>query len=283
MPEEPVGDPVGGPAGAYLPTSRPDTYESTPLANAGWYEEGQHGGALAALIAGHIESVPSLVEMAVTRFTLELFRVVPLVPLRLETEIVREGKRIQVVEVRVLGPDGTELSRAHVQRIRIADVGLPEDVTVDRTSFPLPDELEPPTLEHWGYGPPEKIMFHRNAIVVREVRGGYETAGPGTFWMKVLKPIVAGREVTPLQRLVVTADFCNGLSRLTIEPQWLFMNPDLTVNINRYPSGEWVALDAESAYSSHGRGLATGTLWDEKTFLGRSIQTLFFDRTDRHF
>lgn len=270
------------PPGVYLPTANPDVYESTVLANAGWYDEGQHGGALAALVAGHIDTVPTLVEMAVTRFTLELFRVVPLVPLRLESSIIREGKRIQVIEVRIVGPDGTELSRAHIQRIRVAEVGLPDGVDVHGPDFAGPEALEAPSIPHWGYGPKGKVMFHRNAIEIREVRGGYETPGPGTFWMRVVQPIVAGRETTPLQRLVVTADFCNGLSRLTLDPKWLFMNPDLTININRYPKSDWVALDAESAYSSHGRGLATGSLYDTERFLGRSIQTLFFDRTDRH-
>ena len=55
------------------------------------------------------------------------------------------------------------------------------------------------------------------------------------------------------------------------------MNSDLTVHISRYPQGEWVALDAESHYSELGRGVAAGSLWDEKAWLGRSAQTLFLD------
>jgi acyl-CoA thioesterase len=55
------------------------------------------------------------------------------------------------------------------------------------------------------------------------------------------------------------------------------MNPDLTVHALRYPKGEWVALHAKSAYSDSGRGVATGTLWDERQLIGRSTQTLFVD------
>jgi hypothetical protein len=39
--------------------------------------------------------------MQVSRLTVEIFRVIPLVPLRIETEIVREGKKIQTVQARV--------------------------------------------------------------------------------------------------------------------------------------------------------------------------------------
>ncbi|HEX6222277.1 MAG TPA: acyl-CoA thioesterase domain-containing protein, partial [Acidimicrobiia bacterium] len=85
--------------GVYLPGESANVYRSTPLANAGWYDEGQHGGAFASLVAGHVEEqVPTLAEMQVDRLTVEIFRVIPLVDLRIETEIIREGKRIQSVE-----------------------------------------------------------------------------------------------------------------------------------------------------------------------------------------
>ncbi|MGA7271212.1 MAG: acyl-CoA thioesterase domain-containing protein, partial [Acidimicrobiia bacterium] len=86
------------PAAPYLPTSRADVVESTPLALAGWYEQGQHGGVVAALLARSVEAVPTLAPMEVARLTVELFRVVPLTTLRTEARVVREGKRIQVVE-----------------------------------------------------------------------------------------------------------------------------------------------------------------------------------------
>lgn len=270
------------PAGVYLPTDDPNTYESTQLANAGWYDEGQHGGALAALICGHIEAVPTLTPMQVSRFTMDLFRVVPLVPLTLETEVIREGKRIQAIVVRVLSPQGIELTRAMVQRIRLETIGLPEGVHEKPTSHPRPVSLEMADTRTWGHGPEDKTMFHRNAIEIREIEGGFHTTAGGSLWMRVVKPIIAGLEITPLQRLVVPADFCNGVSRLTLDPTWLFMNPDLSVNVNRLPVGEWVALDAESSYAPTGRGVATGTLWDERGYLGRSTQTLYLDIADRH-
>jgi hypothetical protein len=269
-----------GPVGIYLPTEKWNVYESTQLANAGWYQEGQHGGALAALVAGHVEHVPSLAEMSVSRMTLELFRVVPLVPLRIDTEVVREGKRIQMLEARITDPNGLELARALIQRLRVAEVGMPTDVTEEATPFRHPDVIDPPVSGAWGYGAEEKIMFHRNAIEVREIEGGYFEPGPGSIWMRVTTPIVAGEPITPLQRLVVVADFCNGVSRPSTEAHWLFMNPDLTVHVNRYPQGEWVALSAESAYSPEGRAIATGTLWDEHSYIGRSTQTLYVDRTN---
>lgn len=99
------------------------------------------------------------------------------------------------------------------------------------------------------------------------------------MWARLLMPIVAGTDSTPLQRAVAIADFCNGISR-SLGRGWLFMNPDLTVHLSRYPGSEWIALSAESAYGSLGRGVATGTLWDTTGFLGRSTQSLYLERLD---
>ncbi|HEY6635376.1 MAG TPA: thioesterase family protein [Acidimicrobiia bacterium] len=264
--------------GVYLPGATPSEYRSTPLANAGWYDEGQHGGAFASLIVGHVEaSVPTLSTMEIDRVTVEIFRVIPLVDLRIETEVIREGKRIQSVEARTYDPAGTLLSVATIQRLRVAELELPDDAFPPPLQLPRPDEIEESVGEAWGVGQVGKPMFHRHAMEIREIFGGFGEKGPGAVWMRLTKPIVAGRETTAAQRAVATADFCNGISRGLDTDQWVFMNPDLTVHLARYPVGEWVGLSAVSGYQRVGRGVSTGTLWDTRGWLGRSTQSLYLD------
>ena len=264
----------------YLPGHAPASYLSTPLANAGWYDEGQHGGVFAALVVGHVESeVPTLTEMQVNRVTIEIFRVIPLVELRIETDVVREGKRIQTVVARIFDNAGTLLSLATIQRLRTIDLRVPDDARPPELDFAPPNAVAPMSSEGWGLGEPGKTMFHRHAIEVREAIGSFGEKGPGSVWIRLKQPLIAGQDVTPLQRAVATADFCNGVSRGLDMSSWVFMNPDLTVHLSRYPSGEWVGLSARSSYGDSGRGVATGTLWDESGWLGRSTQSLYLDRT----
>ena len=262
--------------GVYLPTDDPKTYESTLLANAGWYDEGQHGGALGALITGHVEKIPTLAPMEISRITLEIFRVVPLVPLTIDAEVVREGKKIQMIEARVNDPNGTLMAMAMVQRLRTADRAVPK---MEQTKLHLarPEDSETSSISAWGPGVEGKVMFHRSAIEVRNIYGGFREDGPGAIWIRLTKPIIAGEDPTPAQRAVVVADFCNGVSR-ELSYDWIFMNTDLTVHLGRYPAGEWTALEARSHYSDLGRGVAAGTLWDIKGWVGRSAQSLFLDR-----
>lgn len=274
----PFGPMTIQPDGVYLPTNNEDTFESTPLANAGWYEEGQHGGALAALIVGRVESIPTLTPMQIARVTVEIFRVAPLVPLTVHPTVVREGKRIQTVTVDVTDPNGTLLSLGIVQRLRTAERELPAEAATERTDLPGPGTSRGTDPRTWGIGDTDKTMFHRDAIEIREIHGGFESIGPGAVWVRPTVPIIADREDTPAQRAVIAGDFCNGVSRKLDLGEWVFMNSDLTVHIGRYPTGEWVGLDARSSYSSDGRGVAAGSLWDTERWIGQSAQTLYLDR-----
>ncbi len=257
-----------------------DVYQSTVLSNAGWYEEGQHGGSLAALIVGHVQTVPTLTPMEISRVTVELFRIVPLVKLRIATEIVREGKRIQTVVAQVMDEQDNLLSQATVQRLRIADRPVP-DASHHR---PNPDLIDPSEITErvgkaWGVGEEGKIMFHRHAMEVREAIGGFGQPGPATVWFRFRRPVIEGQPNDPVQLAVAAGDFCNGISSSLDMSRWVFMNPDLTVHLARHPVGEWVALDARSYYEDTGRGLAGGDLYDTFGWFGRSNQSLYLDYT----
>jgi hypothetical protein len=59
--------------------------------------------------------------------------------------------------------------------------------------------------------------------------------------------------------------------------RYLFINPDLSIHLHRYPEGEWVALDAMTYAEAHGVGLAQSALHDERGRIGRSLQSLLVD------
>src|SRR5207344_3429748 len=84
----------------------------------------QHGGAPAALIARAVERAESVVPMDVVRITYELLRPVPLAPIELATRVLRDGKRVQLVEASLCAAE-QEVVRATALRIRSDDVSAP--------------------------------------------------------------------------------------------------------------------------------------------------------------
>jgi hypothetical protein len=251
--------------------------DSTRLSAAEWYPDGQHGGVVSALIAGAVERSPSLTPMEVARVTVELFRVVPVVPLEVVVEPVREGKKIQTSEVRVYSGE-TELARGLVQRLRTTNHTFPASFGAPVGMPPGPGELEPRSFAAVIPFPDRGLVtFGRTAIEMREAAGSFSRPGPATVWFRVTRPLVEGRDISPVQRAVIAADFSNGLSRLADGDEWVFMNSDLSVHLARPPVGEWVAVDGESIWDAGGRGVATSHLFDEKGPIGRATQTLFLE------
>lgn len=103
-----------------------DVYHPTRLTEGPWSPDAQHGGPPAALLAGAIERARSEVEMLGARVTVELPRPVPLQPLRLRIQLVRPGRRVQLVEATLTHED-QEIVRALGLRVRRAQVELPFD------------------------------------------------------------------------------------------------------------------------------------------------------------
>lgn len=59
-----------------------------------WHPGMQHGGAPSSLIVWAAERIPSPQPMQIVRVTVDLMRPVPVAPLTIETEVVREGRKI---------------------------------------------------------------------------------------------------------------------------------------------------------------------------------------------
>jgi len=250
--------------------SRDGRLAATELARGPWDPGSQHGGAPAALLMRAFEQLPAADELAITRVTYELLRPAPLGELEVDAEVVRRGRRVQLLEGAIRTPDGTEVVRARALQVRLADSSAPR----------TPPAPAPPGPEHGyeqpggvGFEPPYRPIFAPDAIELRFVRG-VGGSGPSTAWFRMRVPIVAGEEPSPLQRLAAAADFGNGISAVLPWDQYVFINPDLTLYIERPPAGEWVCLEAQTIIAPDGVATAESVLYDERGRVGRAIQAL---------
>jgi acyl-coenzyme A thioesterase PaaI-like protein len=249
-------------------------FVATELARGPWDPNAQHGGAPSALLARAIErhdvQMGEGASVRVARLTIELLRPVPLGRVEISTRTLRPGRKVQLVEAS-LSAGGTEVARATGLRIREADVRLPEGAHETGTL------ADPSQALAWTFERVGPLSFG-TAMEFAPLVGGPGQVGPATVWFRLRVPVVAGEETSPLMRVAAAADFGNGVSAVVDwNGGWMFINPDLTIHLSRYPVGEWVALDAVTHASDDGVGFAESALYDEQGRIGRSVQSLLFD------
>jgi hypothetical protein len=251
-----------------------DAFVPSGLARGPWSADALHGGPVAALLAGLAERLQPE-PLQPVRLTLELLRPVPLAPLAGRARVLRPGRKVQLAESSLWRGD-QELARATLLSIRRAPLPLPESHGGSRAVAPPgPDTVEASAPPRWSE---PSAAYHSHAVEHRIVRGSWGELGPCTDWIRLRVPVLAGEAPSPLQRVAAAADFGNGISAALPFGVWRFINPDLTVHLERLPQGAWVCLDAETWLGEGGVGLAESALYDERGRLGRSLQSLLLER-----
>jgi hypothetical protein len=244
--------------------------EVGPNAAGPWDPRMQHGAAPAGLAVWAAEAIATPVPMRIARVTVDLMRPVPLAPLTLETEVLRDGRKIQLCAVRVRA-DGVLTVNATVLKVKLQTDALPPDVGGPAVTLPGPD-----------FSPEDPAQFSNSPFVMgmqlRAARGTFGVRGPGAIWYRVKRPFVEGAAVSQAMRAVIAEDFCNGTSAALDFRNWTFLNADLTVSMAREPVGEWILLDAESWIGPDGAGLAMAKLADMNGYFGRCVQSLVIEK-----
>jgi acyl-coenzyme A thioesterase PaaI-like protein len=251
-------------------TADGDTYVPSGHARGPWDRDAMHGGAPVALAARAIEALEAPVPMRCVRLAAEFAGAVPLTPVTVAARLGRAGRRLAFAEAEVAAA-GRVAVRVRATLLRVADVDVP---SAPESALPGPEAARP---GRWPRAAGADQGFHLSAMEVRFLAGGWGV-GPATAWFRLLLPLVAGEEPSPLQRVAAAADFGNGLSRALDFDTHLFVNTDLTVHLHREATGPWVAVEARTALDGAGVGQATTVLHDERGRLGIGAQSLFVER-----
>jgi len=243
-------------------------YRATELTRGPWDPGAQHAGPPAALLGRELELLPEAEDFQVSRLTFEILRSIPIAPVEVEARIVRPGRRVQMVEAE-LRIDGEVLMMARGWRLRTAPVDLPAEAVAIPPGPALPSEPGPANFFPTG----ETVGYH-TAMEIRFVSGAFTEIGPAAAFLRMRHPLVEGEEPRPLERLLIAADVGNGISGAVDFRRFVFVNVDLTVQIERLPEGEWIGVDAITLPRPRGNATAESVLSDERGRLGRAMQSL---------
>lgn len=257
-----------------------ETFASTEGVASPWGPM-QHGGPVAGLLTRAMDRLDSAPGTRLARVNVDLLGAVPIVDVRTRAEVVRAGRRIELVESVLEARDGAHSWRrvARAQAWRLATQPTDDVVnqpTADRT---VPDEDVP--AGHLSL--PEKWTIG-GFVAAMEWRGGVvsQVAGePSTAWLRLRHPLVAGEETSGLVGAMTLSDVANGVGARLDPEAFTFLNTDLTVQFTAPPTGPWFAISAETVVGPDGVGLSQGVMHDSTgSPVARVAQTLLVERRD---
>lgn len=248
------------------------SFVATELTRGPWDPGAQHAGPPSALLGRAVEQIEASEAFQVGRIVFEILRPVPIGTVRVETRVLRPGRKVRLVEASLSGEAG-ELMRATAWQLRTTELELPAGAVDDSPPPPGPDEGWVPEFFPTG----QETGYH-TGMELKAVAGAFLETGPATMWLRMRCPLVAGEEPTPLQRALIAADVGNGISAVLDYRSYVFINVDLAVHFERMPVGEWVCVDAVTRPEPSGIGAAESVLSDRRGRIGRAAQSLLIEQ-----
>jgi hypothetical protein len=248
-----------------------ERFFATELTRGPWSNDHQHGGPPTALLARAIERLPHNAshggDAFVARITVELLRPIPIAaPLEVVTDVLTSGRTVSRIAAALVSGD-QQLAVAVAVRIRVEELGLP-------TRLPNGEELLRPLEQCPSFEFPffqHEVGYH-TAIEARIASGEFGS-GRMAAWMRPRVPLVEGEETSPLQRVMICADAGHGVGSALDTSEWSFVNPDLTVQLHRLPSSEWLGMSARTWTEPLGFGVCRTVLSDRRGDLGIVLQS----------
>jgi acyl-coenzyme A thioesterase PaaI-like protein len=261
-----------------------DLFLPTEHARGPWDPGALHGGAPAALIASGFERMTPGGELRFARLSFSFLRPVPMAALRLKTEIIRPGRRVQELSGE-LHSDGGLVCRASALRITGTPGDLPSSASETLEEHRAPRLLEPSEGRpvNFSLDTSDYASFASTAMEMRFLKGGPligepQQFGPGTVWMRLRRPLIDDSPPSQLARVVACADFGNGVSAVLPFEEYVFINADLAITLQRPAQGDWIALEAQTLLYPGGICWSQSVLHDEHGPIGLATQALVVQR-----
>jgi hypothetical protein len=232
-----------------------------------WSENQMHGVALSGALARGLERrVGDLgrTDLRPARYTVDLFRPAAMQPSAVRTTVVREGRRLCLVDA-VLEQDGEPVARASGLFLKVTEpvtgevwepTGSPEVPPVELA--PVSEEPQVPLFASDGVGWDPSFSAHQNG-------------GRKTTWQTGV-PVVPEEQPSGF---VVAASIADATSMVT---NWgsngvEYINTDITLLLARLPEGRQIGLSATDRVSEDGIAVGTATVFDRRGRLGTTAVT----------
>jgi hypothetical protein len=256
-----------------------DDFVPTWIAQGPWGST-VSGNVVGGILAWAIERDAADHELQPARLTVDLLRPTALEPLRVQTVVSRQGRRIRLVDAQLTQKDSV-VARASALFLGRSEQPPDEVWSSPIAMPPLPAEPEDlPDGAHtdrahtdrahmffWSYG--RDPVAGSPGIGMTEWQ---QADGPKFAWLRETNPVVDGDPLTPFTRAAMAGDVTSSLTH------WgtgglKFINADYTITLSRLPDGPHIGLAALTHYSHAGVATGVATIFDRHGPIGSGMAT----------
>jgi hypothetical protein len=239
-----------------------DAFVGTTLTQGGWDRRHMNGAAVLSLLGHCLDDVPALVPMVLARFTADLARPLPIGPrLRVVPEVVREGKKLQLVQLRIT-VDDVDHAWATALRLRVDDISNRPALPESSAATPTADQLLAPRQASMRDVNPDVPGFLHAIDLARAPR--LDGKGSG-YWARLDTPVVAGEANRASSFITFAFDCANVMGIDNPMANVTMINPDVTAHVLRPPADEWIAVTGDTFVApGMGRSMTVATYTDSR-------------------
>jgi hypothetical protein len=236
------------------------------IARSMWKDDQMHGVAVSGALARALEMRLAELgrdDLQPSRYTVDLFQPAKMAPCTVATEVVREGRRICLIDA-VLLQDGERVARASCIFLLPTESPKGDVWTPPDHPQPPPEDLVPPSDEprvpHFVSDSPWSQSFP-----------DHQNAGRKQTWQAGL-PVVEGEAGTPFQSVASIADGTSMVVNWGTEGV-KFINTDITLALARPPVSREIGLSATDRVEHDGIAVGTVEVFDRAGPLGTAMVT----------
>jgi hypothetical protein len=234
-----------------------DDFVPNPISRGPWDGASLHGRVVIGLLGREIERLHGEAAFMPARLTVDMYRLPDLSPVRVVTRVVREGRRIKVIDAEFFSA-GVSMARATCQLLR-------------RTQNPEGQVWSPPP---WDAPGPADIPSPEDARgslggmwAVRPILGVMGDLGPRRLWMSEVRDQVEGDTLTPFARVALGCDIASPFANAG-DGGLGYINSDVTLYLHRLPVTAWVGYEVVNHQATDGVAIGECLVHDERGPIG---------------
>ncbi len=243
-------------------------YVPTPLARGPWGPS-LSGNYIGGMLGRAAEHAVDDADLQPARLTVDLLRPVPLQPLQVHTSVVRDGRRLRLVDAFMTQND-VLVARASALFLRRSEHAVD---TVWTTPVSMPAVPSEPGA--WEHDLPMLLQSYGRDPVAGSPGVGVDEwrhDGQKFAWVRETKLLVDDEPLSPFTRAAMAGDVTSSLTHWSATGL-RYINADYTITLSRLPEGVYIGLASMTRYGHAGVATGVATLFDESGPIGSGTAT----------